>query len=85
MFVGATLGAPEMYWQDHYDRKGQHWHTEFIAYKDWQWDDGRTGPMVAGVLIADVQRLHATAFGYSSNFHINPPDARAADYAHRAD
>ncbi|HCZ49417.1 MAG TPA: hypothetical protein DCZ11_10460, partial [Gammaproteobacteria bacterium] len=77
MFVGATMGAPKMYWQDHYDRKGQHWHTEFISYKDWKWDDGRTGPTVTGVVIADVQRLHATAFGYSSGFHHNPPDARA--------
>ena len=84
MFVGATMGAPKMYWQDHYDRKGQHWHTEFISYKDWKWDDGRTGPTVTGVLITDVQRLHATAFGYSSGFHHNPPDARAADYAPEA-
>ncbi|HCO43012.1 DUF1329 domain-containing protein [Immundisolibacter sp.] len=84
MFVGATMGAPKMYWQDHYDRKGQHWHTEFISYKDWKWDDGRTGPTVTGVVIADVQRLHATAFGYSSGFHHNPPDARAADYAPEA-
>ena len=84
MFVGATMGAPKMYWQDHYDRKGQHWHTEFISYKDWKWDDGRTGPTVTGVVITDVQRLHATAFGYSSGFHHNPPDARAADYAPEA-
>lgn len=84
MFVGATMGAPKMYWQDHYDRKGEHWHTEFVAYRDWKWDDGRTGPTSAGVLIADVQRLHATAFGYSSGFHHNPPDARAADYAPEA-
>lgn len=84
MFVGATMGAPKMYWQDHYDRKGEHWHTEFISYKDWKWDDGRTGPTVTAVLIADVQRLHATAFGYSSGFHHNPSDARAADYAPEA-
>lgn len=84
MFVGATMGAPKMYWQDHYDRKGEHWHTEFISYKDWKWDDGRTGPTVTGVVIVDVQRLHATAFGYSSSFHHNPPDARAADYAPEA-
>ena len=43
MFVGATLGAPKFYWQDHYDRKGEHWHVEFVGYKDWKWDDGRNG------------------------------------------
>ena len=84
MFVGATLGAPKFYWQDHYDRKGEHWHTEFVGYKDWKWDDGRTGPTVTGVLLVDVQRLHATAFGYSDGFHHNQPDAKAADYSPEA-
>lgn len=84
MFLGATVGAPKMYWQDHYDRKGEHWHTESITFKDWKWDDGRTGPTVTSVLLVDVQRLHATAFGYSSGFHHNPPDAKAADYAPEA-
>lgn len=84
MFVGATMGAPKMYWQDHYDRKGEHWHTEFVGYKDWKWDDGRTGPTVTGVLLVDVQRLHATAFGYSDGFHHNPLDAKAADYSPEA-
>lgn len=84
MFVGATLGAPKFYWQDHYDRKGEHWHTEFVGYKDFKWDDGRTGPTVSGVLLVDVQRLHATAFGYSAAFQHNPPDANAADYTPEA-
>ena len=84
MFVGATLGAPKFYWQDHYDRKGEHWHTEVVSYKDWKWDDGRTGPTVTGVLLVDVQRLHATAFGYSSGFHFNEPGAKAADYTPEA-
>ena len=84
MFVGATLGAPKLYWQDHYDRKGEHWLTEFVAYKDWKWDDGRSGPSAAVVEGVDVQRLHATAFGYSSGFHYNPPDAKAADYTPEA-
>lgn len=84
MFVGATLGAPKFYWQDHYDRKGEHWHTEYVGYKDWKWDDGRTGPTVTGVVLVDVQRMHATAFGYSAAFHHNPPDAKAADYTPEA-
>ncbi|MGE0810578.1 MAG: DUF1329 domain-containing protein [Immundisolibacter sp.] len=84
MFVGATLGAPKFYWQDHYDRKGEHWHTEYVGYKDWKWDDGRTGPTVTGVVLVDVQRMHATAFGYSPAFHHNPPDAKAADYTPEA-
>ncbi len=84
MFVGATVGAPKFYWQDHYDRKGEHWHTEFVGYKDWKWDDGRTGPTVTSVVLVDVQRLHATAFGYSSAFHYNPSDAKAADYTPEA-
>lgn len=84
MFVGATLGAPKFYWQDHYDRKGEHWHTEYVGYKDWKWDDGRTGPTVTGVVLVDVQRMHATAFGYSPAFHYNPPDAKAADYTPEA-
>ena len=84
MFVGATLGAPKFYWQDHYDRKGEHWHTEYVGYKDWKWIDGRTGPTVTGVVLVDVQRLHATAFGYSSAFQHNPPDAKAADYSPEA-
>ncbi len=84
MFVGATLGAPKFYWQDHYDRKGEHWHTEFVAYKDWKWDDGQSGPTVTGVIGLDVQRLHATAFGYSTGFHHNPEGAKAADYSPEA-
>jgi hypothetical protein len=84
MFIGATLGAPKFYWQDHYDRKGEHWHTEFVGYKDWKWDDGRTGPTVTSVVIADVQRLHATGFGYSTGFHHNPPDAKPVDYSPEA-
>jgi hypothetical protein len=84
MFVGATLGAPKFYWQDHYDRKGEHWHVEFVGYKDWKWDDGRNGTTANGVLLVDVQRLHATAFGMSTGFHINPADAKPADYAPEA-
>ncbi len=84
MFVGATLGAPKFYWQDHYDRKGEHWHVEFVGYKDWKWEDGRNGTTANGVLLVDVQRLHATAFGLSEGFHINPPDAKAADYSPEA-
>jgi hypothetical protein len=84
MFIGATVGAPKFYWQDHYDRKGEHWHTEFVGYKDWKWEDGRNGTTASGVLLVDVQRLHATAFGMSAGFHINPPDAKATDYAPEA-
>lgn len=84
MFVGATLGAPKFYWQDHYDRKGEHWHVEFVGYKDWKWEDGRNGTTANGVVLVDVQRLHATGFGYSEGFHINPPDAKAADYSPEA-
>ena len=84
MFVSAQLGSPKFYWQDHYDRKGEHWHTEFVGYKDWKLEDGRTGTVANTVLLIDVQRLHATAFGYSEGFHINSPDAKAADYAPEA-
>ena len=84
MFIGATPGAPKFYWQDHYDRKGEHWHVEFVGYKDWKWDDGRNGSTANAVLLVDVQRLHATVFGYSTGFHINPPDARPEDYAPEA-
>ena len=85
MFVNATLGAPLLHWQDHYDRKGQHWHTEVVSYRDgWKWQDGRTGPNVMSVQQIDVQRLHATVFGYSSAFNFNPPGAKAADYAPEA-
>jgi len=36
------------------------------------------------VVLIDVQRLHATAFGYSNSFHINPPGSKPADYAPEA-
>ena len=84
MFLGATVGAPKFYWQDHYDRKGEHWHTEFVGYKDWKWEDGRNGTVANSMLLVDVQRLHATAFGQSAGFHINPPEAKATDYAPEA-
>ncbi|WP_448508079.1 hypothetical protein, partial [Immundisolibacter sp.] len=58
---------------------------EVVAYRDgWKWQDGRTGPNVMSVQQIDVQRLHATIFGYSSAFNFNPPGAKAADYAPEA-
>ncbi len=84
MFIGTTVGAPKIYWQDHYDRKGEHWRTGGGGSKDAKWDDGRTGPTGTSAVIVDVQRLHATAAGYSSGVHQNPPGAKAADYAPEA-
>ncbi len=83
-FMGATLGAPKFYWQDSYDRKGEHWHANQIGYKDFKWEDGRSGPSVGSVILVDVQRLHATAFGYSEGFHFNQPGTKAADYTPEA-
>ncbi len=83
-FIGATLGAPKFYWQDMYDRKGEHWRSNQLGYKDFKWEDGRSGPSVANVLLVDVQRFHATAFGSSTGFHFNPAGAKQADYTPEA-
>ena len=84
MFVNATVGAPLLHYQDHYDRKGQLWHVEIVRYVDgWKWDDGRVGPNFMLVQQIDVQRLHATVFGYSDAFTFNPP-AKAADFGPEA-
>lgn len=85
MFVNTTVGAPLMHWQDQYDRKGEHWGSQVVGYRDgWKYDDGREGPTIMSVIRADVQRLHATVFGYSKGFHFNPTDLKPADYAPEA-
>ena len=47
-----------------------------LGYKDFKWEDGRPGPTVTDVLLVDVQRLHATAFGSSTASISILPDAR---------
>lgn len=85
MFVNAQVGTPLMHWQDHYDRKGSLWTVEVVQYRPgWKYDDGREGPNLMSVMQVDVQRLHATVFGYSKGFRFNPSNLKPADYAPEA-
>jgi hypothetical protein len=83
-FIGADPCLPMMYWQDLYDRKGEHWRTLYVGYRPGKWADGSDAPMAGLVSIMDLQRMHATVFGTSDGFRINPPDANVNDYTPEA-
>lgn len=90
MFVETNKYNPYMYWQDMYDRKGEHWRVLYVGYSEFgdkYWgnvESGEMAPGVSGVAIIDVQRLHATVFFTSSGFNINPKGAQAVDYTPEA-
>lgn len=83
-FIETDPLVPSMYWQDLYDRKGEHWRTLYVGYTPGTWGDGTTAPYVSAVSIMDLQRMHATVFATSEGFIINPKDTNVNDYTPEA-
>lgn len=84
MFVSTVPEAPMMFWQDLYDRKGDHWRTFTVGYRPAAWANTKFGQTVSAVAFWDFQRMHATVFNAGDKWFFNDPKAVATDYSPEA-
>ncbi len=68
-------------WQDYYDRGGKFWRIENCNYKVKKGDDGNPANFVTIIIVADVQREHATLLYDSSGYQAHIQNPNVADYA----
>jgi len=79
-YYDADPLAPALYWQDFYDRRGKFWRVENCNWQVKKGMDGKPAIFIEVVLVADIQRLHATILYNSPDYKLNIPNPNVNDF-----
>lgn len=79
-YYDTFLYAPNIYWQNYYDRAGKIWRIENCNYGEMMDEQKRPIPGMKWVIVVDFQREHATVVYADPNWKKNMPNYNVSDY-----